>query len=158
MTDVASGRLYRARWAVGALTGVLLVWALALYSTHDVGATFSDLGETAVALLAAANCLLAARSSSGRLRVAWGALAGATLSWAVGQAVWTWFELFQHTRSPNPWRSTAPSHIPERPATAAHSNRSWGSATGTAPLQGTWPPHPACGNRRGAGDTARNAA
>jgi diguanylate cyclase len=102
MTDVTPRRLYRARWAVGALTGVLLVWALALYSTHDVGATFSDLGETAVALLAAANCFLAARSSSGRLRVAWGALAGATLSWAVGQAVWTWFELFQHTPTPFP--------------------------------------------------------
>jgi diguanylate cyclase (GGDEF)-like protein len=84
------------------LTGVLLVWALALYSTHDVGATFSDLGETAVALLAAANCFLAARSSSGRLRVAWGALAGATLLWAVGQAVWTWYELFQHTPTPFP--------------------------------------------------------
>jgi diguanylate cyclase (GGDEF)-like protein len=88
--------------AVGALTGVLLVWVLATYSTGDVGATFSDLGETAVALLAAANCRLAARSSSGRLRVAWGALAWATLSWALGQAIWTWYELFQHTPIPFP--------------------------------------------------------
>src|ERR1035437_938307 len=102
MTDVTSGRLYRARRAVGALTGLLLLWALAVYSTRNTSRTFSDLGETAVALLAGFNCILAARASSGRLRVAWGGLAGATLSWAVGQAVWTWYELVQHTPTPFP--------------------------------------------------------
>jgi diguanylate cyclase (GGDEF) domain len=102
MTDVTSGRLYRARRAVGALTGLLLLWVLAVYSTRNTSRTFSDLGETAVALLAGFNCILAARASSGRLRVAWGGLAGATLSWAVGQAVWTWYELVQHTPTPFP--------------------------------------------------------
>jgi diguanylate cyclase (GGDEF)-like protein len=102
MADVTSGRLYRARWAVGALTGLLLLWVFVTYSTGVVGATFSDLGETAVALLASANCVLAARSSSGRLRFAWGCLAGATLSWALGQAVWTWYELVQHIPTPFP--------------------------------------------------------
>jgi diguanylate cyclase (GGDEF)-like protein len=102
MTEVTSGRLHRARWAVGALTGVLLVWAIAVYSTRAAGARFSDLGETAVALLASVNCLLAARSSSGRLRLAWGGLAAATLSWAVGQAAWSWYELIQHTPTPFP--------------------------------------------------------
>ncbi len=102
MTDVTSGPLYRARRAVGALTGLLLLWVLAVYSTRNTSRTFSDLGETAVALLAGFNCILAARASSGRLRVAWGGLAGATLSWAVGQAVWTWYELVQHTPTPFP--------------------------------------------------------
>ncbi len=78
---------------VGALTAALLLWAIALYSTRSVDATFSDLGETAVALLAAVNCGLAATSSSGRLRLAWGALAVAALSWGLGQLVWDWYEL-----------------------------------------------------------------
>ncbi len=102
MTQVPSGWPHRARWVVGVVTGVLLVWALALYSTREVGATFSDLGETAVALLAGVNCALAAVSSSGRLRVAWGALAVASLSWAAGQAVWSWYELVQDVPMPFP--------------------------------------------------------
>ena len=65
-----------ARWVVGALTGALLVWALVLYGTQSVGATFSDLGELSLALLAAVNCALAAWSSSGRLRAAWAAWPG----------------------------------------------------------------------------------
>jgi diguanylate cyclase (GGDEF)-like protein len=36
---------------------------------------------------------LAAAASAGRLRLAWGALALASLSWAAGQAVWAWYEL-----------------------------------------------------------------
>ena len=102
MTDVTSRRLERSRWAVGAVMGLLLLWVLAVYSTHTVNRTFSDLAETAVALLASVNCALAARSSSGRLRLAWGGLAGATLSWAVGQAIWSWYELVQHTATPFP--------------------------------------------------------
>jgi diguanylate cyclase len=93
MRDMASGRLDRARWMVGFLTAALLLWAIALYSTRSVDATFSDLGETAVALLAAVNCGLAAASSSGRLRLAWAALAVAALSWGLGQLVWDWYEL-----------------------------------------------------------------
>jgi hypothetical protein len=102
MRDATSGRLYRTRRAVGALTGLLLLWVLAIYGTGNANRTFSDLGESAVALLAAVNCALAARSSSGRLRVAWGGLAGATLSWAVGQAIWSWYELVQHEATPFP--------------------------------------------------------
>ncbi len=93
MTDLTSGRLDQARRLVGAVTGALLVWAVVHYATGTVSATFSDLGETAVALLAATNCALAAAASAARLRVAWGVLAGACLSWALGQAVWDWYEL-----------------------------------------------------------------
>ena len=87
---------------VGGLTVALLAWALVLYGTQSVGATFSDLGELSLALLAAVNCALAAWSSSGRLRFAWAALAGASLAWAIGQAIWTWYELFQDTPIPFP--------------------------------------------------------
>ena len=93
MTDLPSRWLDRSRWLVGALTGVVVLSAVVHYGTGSVSALFSDLGETAVALLAATNCALAAASSAGRLRLAWGALALASLSWAAGQAVWDWYEL-----------------------------------------------------------------
>ena len=95
-------RLYRARCAVAALTALVLLWVLATYVTGHVNRTISDLGESAVAMLAAVNCSLAAWSSSGRLRVAWAGLARATLSWAVGQAVWSWYELVLHSATPFP--------------------------------------------------------
>jgi diguanylate cyclase (GGDEF)-like protein len=94
--------LLRARWVLGALTGLLLLVVVGTYVTHNVDRTFSDLGETAVALLAAVNCALAASSASGRLRLAWGGLAMATLFWAVGQAVWSWYELIVHVETPFP--------------------------------------------------------
>jgi diguanylate cyclase (GGDEF)-like protein len=87
---------------VGALTGLLLLGVVVVYGTGNANRTFSDLGESAVAMLAAVNCTLAAASSSGRLRIAWAGLAGATLSWAVGQAVWSWYELVQQTATPFP--------------------------------------------------------
>ena len=86
MTDLTSVRLDRTRWLVGILAGALLLWAVVLYSVRDVGATFSTLGETAISLLAAVSRALAAARSSGRLRLAWGALGTAALAWAAGQA------------------------------------------------------------------------
>jgi len=95
-------RLYQARCAVGALTALVLFWVLLTYATGHVNRTISDLGESTVAVLAAVNCALAARAASGRLRIAWAGLAGATLSWGIGQAVWSWYELVAHTPTPFP--------------------------------------------------------
>jgi diguanylate cyclase len=102
MEDRTSRRLYRARCTVAALTALLLIGALGTYGTHHVDRMFSDLGEGAVALLAAVNCALAARAASGRLRLAWAGLAGATLSWAIGEAIWSWYELVLHVATPFP--------------------------------------------------------
>jgi diguanylate cyclase (GGDEF)-like protein len=102
MTDVTSRRLYVTRCVVGVLTGLLLLVVLGAYGAHEVNRTFTDLGQSGIALLAAVNCALAARSASGRLRVAWGGLAGAALSWGLGQAIWSWYELVQHTATPFP--------------------------------------------------------
>ena len=100
MTVLTSAWLNRARWLVGVLTGVVLLWALVHYGTGSVSTMFSNLGETAVALLAATSCALAAAASAGRLRAAWGALAVASLSWAAGQMVWDWYELVLDTPVP----------------------------------------------------------
>ena len=102
MDDVKSRRLHLARCALGVLTGLLLLAALGTYSMGNVDRTFADLTELTAALLGGVSCALAARSASGRLRVAWGGLAGALLSWAVGQSVWSWYELVLHTNGPFP--------------------------------------------------------
>ncbi|MFL6166444.1 MAG: putative bifunctional diguanylate cyclase/phosphodiesterase [Ornithinibacter sp.] len=93
MSDPATQWLDRARWVVGVLAGLLVLGAVALYSVHEVGAAFSNLGETAISLLAGTSCALAAVRSSGRLRKAWAALGGAAFAWAFGQAVWSYYEL-----------------------------------------------------------------
>ena len=102
LAERTNRQLYVTRCVIGVLTGLLLLVVLGAYSTQHVNRTFTDLGQSGIALLAAVNCALAARSSSGRLRVAWGGLAGATLSWGLGQAVWSWYELVQHTATPFP--------------------------------------------------------
>jgi len=91
-----------ARRTVGVLTGLLLLTVLGTYASDSVGRTFSDLASCAIALLAALNCALAARSSSGRLRLAWAGLAGATLAWGIGQAIWSWYELVLNAEPPFP--------------------------------------------------------
>jgi diguanylate cyclase (GGDEF)-like protein len=56
--------------------------------------TANDIGQTIVPLLIAAPVLFAAgRRASGRQRTSWYLLAAAAVSWGLGQAVWTWFEV-----------------------------------------------------------------
>jgi len=100
--SVTAGRLHIARYAVGVATGFLLIFAVAIYSTGNVSRTSADLVELAAASLGALNCALAACSASGRLRLAWAGFAGACLSWAIGQSVWTWYELVLRTEGPFP--------------------------------------------------------
>jgi len=103
MPDQAARRRLRlARRVVAAVTALLLLAALGTYLTGQVVRAFSDLGMVGAALLGAVNCALAARSSSGRLRVAWAGLAGACLSWSVGQSVWAWYELVLGVPMPFP--------------------------------------------------------
>jgi diguanylate cyclase len=99
LTDHA---LVRARQAVGMMTVALLLVVLVTYLTQHVTPAFSDLSETSIALLAAVSCALAARSAAGRLRIAWAGLAGATLWWAAGDAIWAWYELVLHVETPFP--------------------------------------------------------
>src|SRR5688572_15451597 len=85
------------RAAVGALVvGTVLYFAylaIAPGSPSSVTAV-NDIGQTVVPLLIAAPALFAAgRRSSGRQRTSWYLLAAASVSWGLGQAVWTWFEV-----------------------------------------------------------------
>jgi cytochrome c oxidase assembly factor CtaG len=58
-----------------------------------VNVAVEDIGEAVAAALAAAACLIAARRASGRNRLAWGLLGASTLSWAVGEVVWSIYEV-----------------------------------------------------------------
>jgi len=87
---------------VGAVMGLLLLWVLAVYCTHAVNRTFSDLSETTVALLASVNCALAARSSSGRLRLAWGGWPGPLCHGGLVRRSGPGTKLVQHTATPFP--------------------------------------------------------
>ena len=62
----------------------------------------NDVAQTLVALAAAVSLFVAARRSAGRQRTSWHLLAGACLSWGLGQLVWTWFELVRHEQVPYP--------------------------------------------------------
>ena len=102
MATSGADRTLAARWLLGVATGALLLAALVQYGRYDPSIVFSDLAQTALAFLAAANCALAAFASGGRLRLAWAALSGASLLWALGQVVWDYFELVRHTATPFP--------------------------------------------------------
>jgi diguanylate cyclase (GGDEF)-like protein/PAS domain S-box-containing protein len=54
--------------------------------------TVSNVALTAAALSAAVACLVRACRVGGRMRLSWGLIAAAVLSWGLGQFVWTWYE------------------------------------------------------------------
>lgn len=90
------------RRLIAVLAVLLMGSAAAGYATVGMSTTAEDLGELAIAALAAMSCGLAWRSTTGRLRLAWGALALACLSWTVGQAIWSYYELVEGTETPFP--------------------------------------------------------
>ncbi|MDQ1536157.1 MAG: diguanylate cyclase, partial [Actinomycetota bacterium] len=95
-------KLLVARCFVGVLMAFLLVVVLNVYLSRSVERSFSDLALLSAVLLAGINMSLAAASATGRLRIAWGGLASAAFFWALGQAVWSWYELVMHTETPFP--------------------------------------------------------
>jgi len=61
-----------------------------------------DIGEGVAAAIGAACCVLPARRSSGRVRVAWYLLGAASASWAIGEGVWCWYQLALNIQVPFP--------------------------------------------------------
>ena len=87
--------------AVGA-TVYLAYLALAPGSAASVTA-WNDIAQTVVPLCIAAPALvIAATRSTGRQRTSWYLLAAACISWGLGQAVWTWFEVVLDEPVPYP--------------------------------------------------------
>jgi hypothetical protein len=98
--------VWRAR-SMGAAIGLgTIAYALFLIVRPGSAASVTavnDIAQTVVPLAVAAPALLrAGRRASGRLRLSWYLLAGAALSWGLGQAVWTWYEVALDQEVPYP--------------------------------------------------------
>src|SRR5438445_9967310 len=63
---------------------------------------FDNLGETLAAVLAAGVCGIAARRHHRRTRIAWALIGASALSWGVGQAIWSYYELVKGQQTPFP--------------------------------------------------------
>ena len=88
--------------ALGGLTSLFfLLWmVLAIGGTRTTSAV-DDLGELAAALVAALLCGLAASRSLDRGKC-WALLAASSLSWAAGEAVWSYDDLIRNVPVPFP--------------------------------------------------------
>lgn len=82
---------------VAAVAGVLLaaftVWIVGGLSQGTTLAALSDVVLLLVTLPAIVFSILAARAARGRVRLAWTVLSVGTVSWGIGQALWTYYEL-----------------------------------------------------------------
>ena len=81
---------------------VFLIWQLGRFGGDKTTIALDDIGEGVASGIAAISLALAARRSSGRLRVAWLLLAASTASWTIGEAIWSWYEVFQGMPVPFP--------------------------------------------------------
>ncbi len=96
----------RAGWAACATTALVVAVVAVVPLTNLVptsaGNALSDLGQLVVAAAAASTTAWRARSSSGRLRGSWAAISAGCAAWAVGEAVWSWYDLVPGTGAPFP--------------------------------------------------------
>ncbi|MCU1455793.1 MAG: diguanylate cyclase/phosphodiesterase with sensor(s) [Acidimicrobiales bacterium] len=92
------------------VAGALMVVLIATYVSLDLLHPFSpratkafvDLGQVMAPLLAAGACWLARKRCLARERWTWLLLGSSALSWAIGQAVWTYYEVVAHRDTPFP--------------------------------------------------------
>ncbi len=79
-----------------------LIWTAFRVGGDKSAIAVDDIGEAVASGVAAISLTLAARRSSGRLRAAWALLAAGAASWTVGEAIWSWYEVFQGIAVPFP--------------------------------------------------------
>ena len=79
-----------------------LIWQIFRFGGDKVTIGLDDIGEAVAAGIAAISLGVAAVRSTGRMRVAWGLLGAGAASWAVGEAIWSWYEVFQGVSVPFP--------------------------------------------------------
>src|SRR2546422_8122847 len=87
-------------WAGFAL--FFAAWLQFQWGGGAVTQRFDNLGETLAAFIAAAVCAIAARRYQHRTRIAWALIGASALSWGVGQAIWSYYELVKGQQTPFP--------------------------------------------------------
>ena len=80
-------------------------WILFHWGGTLVTKRLDNIGETLVALTAAAACTIAALRHQQRTRIAWALIGASALSWGLGQSVWSYYELVRGR--PVPFQSFA---------------------------------------------------
>jgi len=92
--------------AAAALAGVaslvFVLWTANVWFGDRATTSFDDIGEAVAAFIAAASCAFAAFRNRGRVRAAWAFFAVSALSWAVGEVIWTYYEVFRGQDVPFP--------------------------------------------------------
>src|SRR5689334_12079255 len=81
---------------------LLALSSTVLFLTGQMTEALADVLELGAAVLAAASCGIAARRSRRRLRASWAARSAACARWAVGEAIWTVYEVGLHRATPFP--------------------------------------------------------
>ena len=89
--------LVAAAVVAGYLVGALLGWR-----GTPVGDYASNLGTAGAAFLGGGLCLRTARAAPGLVRSGWLLIGASALSWALGQCVWSWYELAAARPTPFP--------------------------------------------------------
>ena len=79
--------------AAGALAIAFIVLTVLRIGGDQATVAVDDIGEAVAAAIAAASCGLAARRTTSRARLAWGFFAASAASWAVGEVVWSVYEV-----------------------------------------------------------------
>jgi PAS domain S-box-containing protein len=95
------------RFAFAVLLALAVAVAFLIWTAFRIGGdrptiAVDDIGEGVASGVAAISLAVAARRSRGRLRLAWALLAAAAASWTIGEAIWSWYEVFQGMAVPFP--------------------------------------------------------
>lgn len=101
--DGISSRRFAALIALAvAVSATFFIWLLLVIGGAKVTTAVDDLGEMVAALVAAAACSPAARREAGYVRRGWLLLGLSSLSWGVGEAIWSYYEVFAGRAVPFP--------------------------------------------------------
>ena len=89
--------------ATASVVSILFVaWTANRWISDSATIALDDIGEAVAACIAAGSCGLAAYRNSGRPRVAWFLFSLSALSWALGEAIWSWIEVGRGESVPFP--------------------------------------------------------
>ncbi|HTE87225.1 MAG TPA: PAS domain-containing protein, partial [Dehalococcoidia bacterium] len=81
---------------------LFLIWTAFRLGGDKTTIAIDDIGEGVASGIAAVSLALAAVRSSGRTQAAWTLLAASAASWTIGEAIWSWYEVFQGIAVPFP--------------------------------------------------------
>jgi PAS domain S-box-containing protein len=92
-------------WAAAATVVVVagfVAWTAFRIGGDRITIAVDDIGEAVAAFVAVACCALAARRNSGRPRLGWALLSASALAWAMGEVVWSVYEVGMGVAVPYP--------------------------------------------------------